>query len=127
MVAYRTFEKALDAHYQTTRILESVFNGQAFFTMEDCYKPDESFKTWLQSQNASVHRGDERFITLQSLYNDYQNALNTLFRLHNKDSIDQARSFYEREFKEQSLKLTAALLRWINLLTKEEIRRYETL
>lgn len=127
MAAQETFKTALDDHYQRVHKLEEVLAGQVLLSDEELSGPECTFGTWLQNQDVSLVKGDEEFLKLQQLHENYHRALEKLISLHNKDSIYQARSFYEGEFKEQSLKLTAALLRWINLFNQQELRRHETL
>lgn len=127
MAAQETFKTALDNHYQRAHKLEEVLAGQVLLSDKELSRADCTFGTWLQNQDVSLVKGDEEFLKLQQFHENYHRALEQLISLYNKDSIDQARSFYEREFKEHSLKLTAALLRWINLFNQQELRRHETL
>ncbi len=127
MAAQETFKTALDDHYQRVQMLEESLAGQDLVSDEELCTSYCTFGTWLRNQDVSLEKGDEELLKLQELHENYHRALEKLICLHNKDSIDQARSFYEEEFKEQSLKLTAVMLRWINLFNQEELRRHETL
>lgn len=64
---------------------------------------------------------------LIELHDTYRQALEKAISLYENNSREQAKEYFEGEFKEKSLNLTTGLLKCIACLNQEELERYETL
>lgn len=121
--------KALEYHSNWNRLLETALFSENGNCAVDLGSQQTScnFDRWLSSQRFNSFEDSNHYLKLLELHEAYHRALETIIGLYEKNSPEQARQYFEGDFKEKSLQLTAEMLRWISRLDQEELQRHETL